>query len=70
MNVGNVAFLKQKSISLLRNKVCYTPKEEKSVQRLPTDRKVVANELWVNCSSKKGGVFYTLKKGGKVFSSF
>ena len=31
MNVGNVAFLKQKSISLLRNKVCYTPKEEKSV---------------------------------------
>ena len=45
MNVGNVAFLKQKSISLLRNKVCYTPKEEKSVQRLPTDRKVVANEL-------------------------
>ena len=45
MNVGNVAFLKQKSISLLRNKVCYTPKEKKSVQRLPTDRKVVANEL-------------------------
>ena len=32
MNVGNVAFLKQKSISLLRNKVSYTPKEKKCAE--------------------------------------
>lgn len=39
MNVGNVAFLKQKSISLLRNKVCYTPKKKKCAAETANQQK-------------------------------